>query len=75
MTSGVVGWSGVAICSNAKSCTPRSGCSKMKRSSHISAFVVYTLSPQVIPDCLIKMLMAWAGQKKGGRAKFPGLGS
>lgn len=50
---------------------PKIWCSKTRR----SVLVMYSLFPQVISDCLIKMLIAWAGQKRGGRAKFPGLRS
>lgn len=56
-----VGWSG------AKFCTPRSGCSEMRRSSCAPAFVMCTVTLlHVLPDWTIKMPTVWAGQTRGG---------
>lgn len=62
------GWFGVAMCSNS---VPQDLVLQDKEVS----FSYVQFVPQVISDCLIKMLTAWAGQKRGGRAKFPGLRS
>lgn len=69
----IVGWSGVAMYSNAKILHPKTIPQDKQTFTH-TCFCCIHVAPQVIPDWLIKMPTAWNVQKRVGKVKVPRLG-